>query len=115
MKIKVMCHEEGFDQQFLSSADSRGKPLKDCLISTVTTVLVLAQVPAGVKEFKLIALDSASICILVHGEGLATNDTIESPLKLRKGAIFFMAAQQEASVSVTSDGMLLFRAYAGLL
>ena len=109
-----MCHEEGFDRQFLSSADSRGKPLKDCLNRAVT-VLVLAQVPAGVKEFKLIALDSASICILVRGEGLATNNTIEAPLKLRKGTVFFMAAQQEVSVSVSGDGMLLFRAYAGLL
>ena len=74
------------------------------------------QVPVGVKEFKLSAIDSASICIVVQGEGMVSNNTIEAPLKLRKGTVFFIAAQQEVSISMTGGHeMLLFRAYAGLL
>nr|KAG5697577.1 hypothetical protein BaRGS_019798 [Batillaria attramentaria] len=74
------------------------------------------EVPAGVNKFKLHSMDSASICIVIYGQGTASNSTIESPVKLVRGTVFFISANQEVDVAVTSgEGMLMFRAYAGLL
>ncbi|XP_076436097.1 mannose-6-phosphate isomerase-like isoform X2 [Babylonia areolata] len=73
------------------------------------------EVPQGVKEFKLNAFESASICIVIRGQGQASNATLKAPLALRRGSVFFIAAKQEVGVMVTGDGdMLLFQAYAGL-
>ncbi|KAL8580920.1 hypothetical protein ACOMHN_039620 [Nucella lapillus] len=74
------------------------------------------EVPTGVKAFKLNAFESASICVVITGEGGARNSTLKAPLTLKRGSVFFVAAQQEVNIAVTSDsGMLLFQAYAGLL
>ncbi|KAL8580922.1 hypothetical protein ACOMHN_039622 [Nucella lapillus] len=74
------------------------------------------EVPTGVKAFKLNAFESASICVVITGEGEARNSTLKAPLTLKRGSVFFVAAQQEVNIAVTSDsGMLLFQAYAGLL
>lgn len=73
------------------------------------------EVPAGVSTFKLQSLDSASICIVIHGQGSASNSTIKTPIKLARGTVFFMSAGQEVDVGVAAEGMLMFRAYAGLL
>ena len=74
-----------------------------------------AQVPKGVQQFKVNAFESASICLVVRGTGVAENDTLRSPLNLRRGSVVFVSAGQEVRLSVNSeDGMTVFRAYAGL-
>ncbi|XP_076454112.1 mannose-6-phosphate isomerase-like [Babylonia areolata] len=74
------------------------------------------KVPGGVKQLEISGIDSASICIVIHGEGMLKNKTVQGVLKLCPGTVFFMAALQEANVQVMSkDGMIVFRAYAGLL
>ncbi|KAL5005524.1 hypothetical protein ScPMuIL_018980 [Solemya velum] len=70
----------------------------------------------GLKQdaFKLISYDSASICIVIKGEGKAMNRTIREPIPLGKGTVFFISAKEEVELCVTSNGMHLFRALAGL-
>ncbi|XP_071078673.1 mannose-6-phosphate isomerase-like [Haliotis cracherodii] len=72
------------------------------------------EVPAGVRKVRLAPLKSASICIVIEGSGEATNATLSSPVPLQRGSVFFFSAEEEVIVNVTSDGMLLFRAYAGV-
>ncbi|KAI8772344.1 mannose-6-phosphate isomerase [Biomphalaria glabrata] len=73
------------------------------------------EVPEGTPSFQLQAFESASICIIVKGEGEATSKSQIQPIKLKPGSVFFVAA--EASVNITIDqghSMLLFRAYSGV-
>ena len=73
------------------------------------------QVPEGSTGFQLQAFESASICIIIKGEGEASNSSLKQPLKLRKGTVFFVAADVDVSIKINgTDGMLLFRAYAGV-
>lgn len=59
-------------------------------------------------------MDSASIVIVQSGEGTATNSTLSSPLNVRAGTTIFISANQTVNIEVHSQGMLLFRAFAGL-
>ncbi|XP_041352490.1 mannose-6-phosphate isomerase-like [Gigantopelta aegis] len=70
------------------------------------------EVPAG-KNVSLPAMDSASIVILIHGEGNASNRTLSSPLHVKRGSVFFIAANEEVNVTPTSN-ILMFRAYTSL-
>ncbi|KAK3786366.1 hypothetical protein RRG08_022987 [Elysia crispata] len=73
------------------------------------------EVPEGSTGFELQAFESASICIIIRGEGQATNRSLKEPLKLRSGMVFFVAAEVDVSIKIEgSQGMLLFRAYAGV-
>ncbi|KAL8595940.1 hypothetical protein ACOMHN_018252 [Nucella lapillus] len=74
------------------------------------------KIPSDADSFQLGPLDSASVCIVIQGEGHGKNETLQHPLNLCTGTVFFMAAGQELGIHVGGkDGMLIFRAYAGLL
>lgn len=60
--------------------------------------------PRGVKSVKLNAVDSASILLCIEGKATLRDE------KLQKGSILFIAAQENLSLDVTSEGMLMFRA-----
>ncbi|XP_067670649.1 mannose-6-phosphate isomerase-like [Haliotis asinina] len=72
------------------------------------------EIPSGVNKVRMAPLKSASICIVIEGSGEATNATLSSPVPLQRGSVFFFSAEEEVFVNVNSDGMLLFRAYAGV-
>ncbi|RUS80567.1 hypothetical protein EGW08_011661 [Elysia chlorotica] len=73
------------------------------------------EVPEGSTGFLLQAFESASICIIIRGEGEASSKSLKEPLKLRTGTVFFVAADADVSISLEDgQGMLLFRAYAGV-
>lgn len=73
------------------------------------------EVPESSTGFQLQAFESASICIIIKGDGEATSRTLKQPLKLRPGFVFFVAADTEVSIKIEGGtGMLLFRAYAGV-
>ena len=63
---------------------------------------------------KLPAIPSASICIVIQGDGTVNNHTLKSPMEVRRGVIFFVAAEEEVVVEVKEGPVLLFQAYAGL-
>ncbi|XP_005111262.1 mannose-6-phosphate isomerase [Aplysia californica] len=73
------------------------------------------EVPEGTASFQLQSFESASICIVIRGEGEASSESLSSPLKVRPGSVFFVACETSVDVSVSGgSGMLLFRAYSGI-
>jgi mannose-6-phosphate isomerase class I len=64
---------------------------------------------------RLKPLDSASICIVIHGEGEARSRTVEGALTLRRGSAIFISAGEEVNIDLkVNSGMLMFRAHAGI-
>lgn len=72
------------------------------------------QVSSGCTKATLRPLDSASIVIVQSGEGIATNSTLSSPLGVRAGSTLFISANETVNLDIHSQGMLIFRALAGL-
>ncbi|XP_059177855.1 mannose-6-phosphate isomerase-like isoform X2 [Physella acuta] len=73
------------------------------------------EVPAGTSSFQLQGFESASICIVVKGQGEATSQTLAEPLKLQPGRVFFVAAEAVVNIALDdSHPMLMFRAYSGV-
>ncbi|XP_059177857.1 mannose-6-phosphate isomerase-like [Physella acuta] len=73
------------------------------------------EAPTGTTSFQLQGFESASICIVVKGQGEATSQSLAEPLKLQPGRVFFVAA--DAVVNIALDDslpMLLFRAHSGV-
>ncbi|GFN73913.1 mannose-6-phosphate isomerase [Plakobranchus ocellatus] len=73
------------------------------------------EVPQGATGFQLQAFESASICIIIQGEGEATSRSLKQSLKLRPGVVFFVVAEADVDIKIEGgQGMLMFRAYAGV-
>ncbi|XP_062605402.1 mannose-6-phosphate isomerase-like [Saccostrea cucullata] len=72
------------------------------------------QTSPGCTSLKLAALPSPSITIVIQGNGIANNATLESSLPVNRGEIFFTSVNQEVTIDVSSESMLLFQAYAAV-
>ncbi|KAJ8310126.1 hypothetical protein KUTeg_011991 [Tegillarca granosa] len=83
-------------------------PIKDF---TVTKY----EIPEDCKSLKLKGLDSASICIVIQGQGQISNRTLKNSINIVRGSVFFISANEDVDLKVTSPGMLLFRAYARVI
>lgn len=78
------------------------------------TIFVCFQTSPGVTALQLPALTSPSITIVIQGNGIANNPTLESSIPLNRGEIFFASVNQEVMIDVSSESMLLFQAYAAV-
>lgn len=68
------------------------------------------QVPGSVEEYQLLALDSASILLVVQGTGTASTPSAPEAIPLRKGSVLFISARESVSLRLAAEGLLLFRA-----
>lgn len=70
-----------------------------------------AQVPGSVAEYNVLAVDSASILLVVQGRVTASTPTAQTPIPLQRGGVLFIGANERVSLklAVPSD-LLLFRA-----
>uniref|UniRef100_A0A8P0NJ79 Mannose-6-phosphate isomerase n=2 Tax=Canis lupus familiaris TaxID=9615 RepID=A0A8P0NJ79_CANLF len=69
------------------------------------------QVPGSVAEYNVLAVDSASILLVVQGRVTASTPTAQTPIPLQRGGVLFIGANERVSLklAVPSD-LLLFRA-----
>ncbi|XP_060084240.1 mannose-6-phosphate isomerase-like [Ylistrum balloti] len=111
--VKLLC--EMLDYASLSVAQAKFRPIQrgnvtyykpDIEDFMVTKVEVPADTTSGILQ----CIDSASICIVIQGEGQASSCSLVSPLDLNRGFVFFIAANEEVHLTVSSQGMLVFRA-----
>ncbi|KAL3847156.1 hypothetical protein ACJMK2_018085 [Sinanodonta woodiana] len=75
--------------------------------------VTMFEIPSNDITCCIRAIDSASILIIIQGEGQLTSRTLKEPLGIERGSVLFIAADEAAEVEVESEGMLMFRAQAG--
>ncbi|XP_055478400.1 mannose-6-phosphate isomerase [Psammomys obesus] len=69
------------------------------------------EVPGSVTEYKVSALDSASILLMVQGTVTATTHTVQTEIPLQRGGVLFIGANESVSLKLTvPKDLLLFRA-----
>ncbi|CAG5119163.1 unnamed protein product [Candidula unifasciata] len=72
------------------------------------------EIPKGTKDYRFQSYEGASICIIISGEGQAASEALSTPMKLKTGTVFFVAADVNLHISVTGgENLILFRAYPG--
>lgn len=70
-----------------------------------------AQVPGSVTEYKVLALDSASILLVVQGTVTASTPTAQATIPLKRGGVLFIGANESVSLKLTlPKDLLMFRA-----
>ena len=73
------------------------------------------QLPAGVGEYTLAPIDSASLFLVIQGEAEGLNESLGgATLPFRRGQVVFAAANQGINLKVKSQGFVVFRAYCQL-
>ncbi|XP_039094056.1 mannose-6-phosphate isomerase isoform X3 [Hyaena hyaena] len=69
------------------------------------------EVPGSITEYKVLAVDSASILLIVQGRVTASTPTAQTPIPLQRGGVLFIGANQSVSLQLTlPDDLLMFRA-----
>ncbi|XP_009003518.2 mannose-6-phosphate isomerase isoform X5 [Callithrix jacchus] len=69
------------------------------------------EVPGSVTEYKVLALDSASILLMVQGTVIASTPTAQTPIPLQRGSVLFTGANESVSLKLTEPkNLLIFRA-----
>ncbi|XP_011855761.1 PREDICTED: mannose-6-phosphate isomerase isoform X2 [Mandrillus leucophaeus] len=69
------------------------------------------EVPGFVTEYKVLALDSASILLVVQGTVIASTPTTQTPIPLQRGGVLFIGANESVSLKLTEPkDLLIFRA-----
>lgn len=69
------------------------------------------EVPGSVTEYKVLAVDSASILLVVQGRVTASSPTAQTPIPLQRGGVLFIGANESVSLKLTvPDDLLMFRA-----
>ncbi|XP_053451986.1 mannose-6-phosphate isomerase isoform X3 [Nycticebus coucang] len=69
------------------------------------------EVPGSMIEYKVLALDSASILLMVHGTVTASTPTAQTTISLQRGGVLFIGANESVSLKLTeSKDLLIFRA-----
>ncbi|GAB1294270.1 Mannose-6-phosphate isomerase [Apodemus speciosus] len=69
------------------------------------------EVPGSVTEYKVSALDSASILLMVQGAVAAITPTVQAEIPLQRGGVLFIGANESVSLKLTlPKDLLLFRA-----
>lgn len=70
-----------------------------------------AQVPGSVTEYRVLALDSASILLMVQGTVTASTRTAQATISLKRGGVLFIGANESVSLKLTlPKDLLMFRA-----
>ncbi|XP_005069646.1 mannose-6-phosphate isomerase isoform X1 [Mesocricetus auratus] len=69
------------------------------------------EVPGSVTEYKILAVDSASILLMVQGTVTATTPTVQGEIPLQRGGVLFIGANESVSLKLTvAKDLLIFRA-----
>ncbi|KAL1782319.1 mannose-6-phosphate isomerase [Sigmodon hispidus] len=69
------------------------------------------EVPGSVTEYKVLALDSASILLMVQGTVTATTPTVQTEIPVQRGGVLFIGANESVSLKLTvPKDLLIFRA-----
>uniref|UniRef100_A0A8D2DEU3 Mannose-6-phosphate isomerase n=1 Tax=Sciurus vulgaris TaxID=55149 RepID=A0A8D2DEU3_SCIVU len=69
------------------------------------------EVPGSVTEYKVLALDSASILLMVEGRVTASTPTAQAAIPLQRGGVLFIGANESVSLKLTvPKDLLMFRA-----
>ncbi|XP_027779529.1 mannose-6-phosphate isomerase isoform X2 [Marmota flaviventris] len=69
------------------------------------------EVPGSVTEYKVLALDSASILLMVEGTVTASTPTAQAAISLQRGGVLFIGANESVSLKLTvPEDLLMFRA-----
>ncbi|VTJ65399.1 Hypothetical predicted protein [Marmota monax] len=69
------------------------------------------EVPGSVSEYKVLALDSASILLMVEGTVTASTPTAQAAISLQRGGVLFIGANESVSLKLTvPKDLLMFRA-----
>ncbi|KAM4826315.1 mannose-6-phosphate isomerase isoform 2-T2 [Thomomys bottae] len=69
------------------------------------------EVPGSVSEYKVLAVDSASILLVVQGRVTASTPETPAPIPLQRGSVLFIGANEHVSLKLTEpQDLLLFRA-----
>jgi len=70
--------------------------------------------PAHIDRYTIDAVDGASIVIVLSGSAVVHNDSLDgSTIDLKRGSVLFIAANEFASLTISSVdcGLLMFRAF----
>ncbi|XP_036204996.1 mannose-6-phosphate isomerase isoform X4 [Myotis myotis] len=69
------------------------------------------EVPGSDTEYKVSALDSASILLMVQGTVTASTPTAQAEIPLKRGGVLFIGANESVSLKLTvPEDLLIFRA-----
>lgn len=69
------------------------------------------EVPGSVPEYEVVALDSASILLMVQGTVTASSPTAQAAVPLQRGGVLFVGANENVSLKLTvPEDLLVFRA-----
>ncbi|XP_053512801.1 mannose-6-phosphate isomerase isoform X2 [Artibeus jamaicensis] len=69
------------------------------------------EVPGSVTEYKVLAVDSASILLMVQGTVTASTPTAQAVIPLQRGGVLFIGANESVSLKLTvPEDLLIFRA-----
>ncbi|XP_037357989.1 mannose-6-phosphate isomerase isoform X1 [Talpa occidentalis] len=69
------------------------------------------EVPGSATEYKVLALDSASILLLVQGTVTASTPTAQAAIPLKRGGVLFIGAKEMVSLQLAMpEDLLMFRA-----
>uniref|UniRef100_A0A8C5V678 Mannose-6-phosphate isomerase n=1 Tax=Microcebus murinus TaxID=30608 RepID=A0A8C5V678_MICMU len=69
------------------------------------------EVPGSVTEYKVLALDSASILLMVQGAVTVSTPTAQTTIPLQRGGVLFIGANESVSLKLTvPKDLLIFRA-----
>uniref|UniRef100_A0A7N5JUN1 Mannose-6-phosphate isomerase n=1 Tax=Ailuropoda melanoleuca TaxID=9646 RepID=A0A7N5JUN1_AILME len=69
------------------------------------------EVPGSNTEYKVLAVDSASILLVVQGRVTASSPTAQKPIPLQRGGVLFIGANESVSLKLTvPEDLLMFRA-----
>ncbi|XP_037689337.1 mannose-6-phosphate isomerase isoform X2 [Choloepus didactylus] len=69
------------------------------------------EVPGSVPEYEVLALDSASILLMLQGSVTASTPTAEKAIPLQRGGVLFIGASENVSLKLTAPkDLLIFRA-----
>lgn len=80
-------------------------------VSYTILLFLFAQVPGSITEYKVLAVDSASILLMVQGTVTASTPTAQSTIPLQRGGVLFIGANESVSLKLTvPEDLLIFRA-----
>uniref|UniRef100_A0A2K5DS29 Mannose-6-phosphate isomerase n=1 Tax=Aotus nancymaae TaxID=37293 RepID=A0A2K5DS29_AOTNA len=80
-------------------------------LPTWNFTIMKMEVPGSVTEYKVLALDSASILLMVQGTVTASTPTAQTPIPLQHGSVLFTRANESVSLKLTEQkNLLIFRA-----
>ncbi|KAM6202773.1 mannose-6-phosphate isomerase isoform 2-T2 [Rhynchocyon petersi] len=91
---------------------SQGDPYLSIFDPPVSDFTIMKiEVPGSVTEYKVSALDSASILLMIQGTVTASTPTTQALIPLQRGGVLFIGANESVSLKLTvPKDLLIFRA-----